>query len=454
MAIATINPTTGETLRTFEAHTDREVDDRLAAASRAFRDWRLTPLAERASMLSRVADVLDRDAEDLARLATLEMGKTLASSRAEVEKCAFVCRHYAQEAERYLADETIASNASRSWVSYQPLGPVLAVMPWNFPYWQVFRFAAPATAAGNVGLLKHASNVPQVALAIEDVFRAAGYPDGVFQTLLVGGGAVERIIRDPRVAAVTLTGSEPAGQSVARTAGEEIKHVVLELGGSDPFLVMPSADIDRAAEVAVAARMINNGQSCIAAKRFIVHADVYDAFTERFVAGMTGSAMGDPMDEGTALGPLATEAIRGELAAQVDATVRDGAKLLAGGKAASRDGWFYEPTVLADIPEGSPGRQEELFGPAAMLFKVGSIDEAIAVANETRFGLGSAAFTNDEAEVARFGRDLEAGCVFVNTMVASDPRLPFGGVKRSGVGRELAGHGIREFVNVKTIAIA
>ncbi|UOM34474.1 NAD-dependent succinate-semialdehyde dehydrogenase [Acuticoccus sp. I52.16.1] len=454
MAIATINPATGETLQTFAAHTDAEVDAKLAAAVEAFDRWRLVPIAERAAMLNTVADVLTRDRDALARLATLEMGKTLASSLAEVDKCAFVCRHYAEKAEQYLADEPIASNASKSWVSYQPLGPVLAVMPWNFPYWQVFRFAAPATAAGNVGLLKHASNVPQVALAIEKIFKEAGYPDGVFQTLLIGGSKVERVLRDDRVQAATLTGSEPAGMSVGKIAGEEIKHVVLELGGSDAFIVMPSADVEKAATTAVTARMINNGQSCIAAKRFIVHADVYDAFAQAFVAGMEAHVMGDPMEEATTLGPLATEAIRDELADQVDASVREGATVLTGGKKVDGKGWFYAPTVLADLPDDSPARKEEMFGPAAMLFKVTSLDEAIAVANETRFGLGSAAFTNDEAEMARFGRDLDAGCVFINTMVASDPRLPFGGVKKSGVGRELAGHGIREFVNVKTIAIA
>ncbi|RAI00447.1 NADP-dependent succinic semialdehyde dehydrogenase [Acuticoccus sediminis] len=454
MAIATINPATGETLKTFDAHSDADVDARIAAADAAFADWRLVPIAERQAMLNKVADILDRDRDELARLATLEMGKTIASARAEVEKCAFVCRHYAEKASDYLADEMISSNASKSWVSYQPLGPVLAVMPWNFPYWQVFRFAAPATAAGNVGLLKHASNVPQVALAIEDMFKEAGYPKGIFQTLLIGGSKVERVLRDDRIQAATLTGSEPAGMSVGKICGEEIKHVVLELGGSDPFVVMPSADVEKAAKVAVAARMINNGQSCIAAKRFIVHADIYDSFAEKFVAGMEANVLGDPMDEATTLGPLATEAIRGELAEQVNTSVKEGAKVLTGGKAASGKGWFYEPTVLADLPPESPARREEMFGPAAMLFKVGSIDEAIGVANETRFGLGSAAFTNDEAEIARFGRDLNAGCVFVNTMVASDPRLPFGGVKKSGVGRELAGQGIREFVNVKTIAIA
>ncbi len=454
MAIATINPATGETLKTYEAHTDAEVDAKLAAAEAAFKTWRLVPIAERAAMLNTVADVLKRDRDALARLATLEMGKTLASSLAEVDKCASVCRHYAEKAETYLADEPIESNASKSWVSYQPLGPVLAVMPWNFPYWQVFRFAAPATAAGNVGLLKHASNVPQVALAIERIFKEAGYPDGVFQTLLIGGSEVERVIRDDRVQAATLTGSEPAGMSVGKIAGEEIKHVVLELGGSDPFIVMPSADVEKAAKTAVTARMINNGQSCIAAKRFIVHADVYDAFAEAFVAGMEANVVGDPMDEATTLGPLATEAIRDELASQVEASIREGAKVLTGGKTIDGDGWFYAPTVLADLPPESPARKEEMFGPAAMLFKVASIDEAIDIANETRFGLGSAAFTNDQTEIARFGRDLNAGCVFINTMVASDPRLPFGGVKKSGVGRELAGHGIREFVNVKTIAIA
>lgn len=454
MTIATINPATGETLKVFDAEGDAVIDGKIDRAAAAWADWRLRPIGERAGMLNQLAGVLDSRREEWASLATREMGKPIGAARAEVEKCAFVCRHYAEQAEHYLADETIESGASRSWVAYQPLGPVLAVMPWNFPYWQVFRFAAPATAAGNVGLLKHASNVPQCALAIEEMFREAGYPEGVFQTLLIGGDAVERVIRDDRVQAVTLTGSEPAGQAVAKVAGEEIKHVVLELGGSDPFIVMPSADVTRAAEVAVTARMINNGQSCIAAKRFIIHADVYDDFTERFVAGMSAAKMGDPMDESVTLGPLATEAIRDELARQMDATVREGATVLSGAGQAEGKGWFYKPTVLADIPEESPGRREEMFGPAAMLFRVGGLDEAVAVANETRFGLGSAVFTGDEAEIDCFTRDLLAGSVFVNTMVASDPRLPFGGVKKSGVGRELAAHGIREFVNVKTIAIA
>lgn len=454
MAIATINPATGETLKRFEAHDDRTVDEKIERAQNTFAQWRLVPLTERAQMLNALADRLDAEREDLAAIATLEMGKTIAASRAEVEKCAMCCRHYASESERYLADEVIASNASRSYVAYQPLGPVLAVMPWNFPFWQVFRFAAPATAAGNVGLLKHASNVPQTALAIERLFREAGYPEGVFQTLLIGGGEVERVVRDPRVVAATLTGSEPAGMAVAKTAGEEIKPVVLELGGSDPFIVMPSADLEEAADTAVTARMINNGQSCIAAKRFIVHADVYDAFVERFVAGMEGQVMGDPMDEATTLGPLATSAIREELSEQVDATVRDGARVLTKAAPSEGAGWFYGPTVLADIPEASPGRREELFGPAAMVFRIGSIEEAIAVANETRFGLGAAAFTNEGSEIERFARDLQSGCVSINAMVASDPRLPFGGVKKSGVGRELAGHGMREFVNVKTVSVA
>ncbi|WP_075221666.1 NAD-dependent succinate-semialdehyde dehydrogenase [Acuticoccus yangtzensis] len=454
MAIATINPTTGDTLKSFSAHSDAEVDAKIDTAESAYRDWRLVDIADRAAMLNKAADILDRDCESLAALATLEMGKTIGSARAEVQKCAFVCRHYAQKAAAYLADEILESNASKSYVSYQPMGPVLAVMPWNFPFWQVFRFAAPATAAGNVGLLKHASNVPQVALAIEGIFREAGYPDGIFQTLLIGGSKVERVIRDPRIQAATLTGSEPAGMSVGKIAGEEIKHVVLELGGSDPFIVMPSADIAAAADTAVKARNNNNGQTCIAAKRFIVHADVYDEFTERFVAGMEAQVIGDPMDEATTLGPLATEQIRTDLTKQVDQLVHDGAKVLTGGKARTGKGWFYEPTVLADIPSGSATRCEELFGPAAMLFKVGSIDEAITIANETRFGLGSAAFTNEPADIARFARDIESGSVFINSMVASDPRLPFGGVKKSGVGRELAAHGIREFVNVKTIAIA
>lgn len=454
MAIATTNPATGETIKTFDADGPDRIEEKLALADRAYRDWRLKPLAERTRMLAAAADVLDRRTEELAKLATLEMGKTIVAARAEVQKCALVCRYYAENAESFLADREVKTNASRSFVAYQPIGPVLAVMPWNFPFWQVFRFAAPATAAGNVGLLKHASNVPQCALAIEDVFREAGYPEGVFQTLLIGGGAVEGVIRDRRVRAATLTGSEPAGQSVAAIAGDEIKKVVLELGGSDAFVVMPSADLDKAVTTAATARLINNGQSCIAAKRFIVHQDVYDTFAQRFCERMGQVAMGDPMSEETELGPLANASIRDDLVDQVERSVAGGANLLVKGGPVDGPGYFYQPAVLADIPPDSPARREEFFGPVAMLFKAADIDDAIRIANETDFGLGSAAFTNDKAEEARFVRDLEAGSVFINQLVASDPRLPFGGVKRSGVGRELSHEGMHEFVNIKTVSVA
>jgi succinate-semialdehyde dehydrogenase/glutarate-semialdehyde dehydrogenase len=385
---------------------------------------------------------------------TLEMGKPIGAAIAEAEKCASVCRYYAERGESFLAPEPVTTDASQSYVRYDPLGCVLAIMPWNFPFWQVFRFAAPALMAGNVALLKHASNVPQSALAIEEIFHRAGFPTGCFQTLLVDSAEVARLIDDPRVAAVTLTGSEGAGVAVGRRAGERIKKAVLELGGSDAFVVMPSADIEQAATTAVKARTINNGQSCIAAKRFIVHAQVYDRFVERLVSGMRALRIGDPMDPATEIGPLATGAIRDELAGQVERSVAAGARVLAGGSKLDRPGNYYAPTVLADPQRGSPAWNEELFGPVAVVFRVQDLDEAIAVANATDFGLGASAWTNDAEEKERLVREIEAGSVFVNGMVRSDPRLPFGGIKRSGHGRELAVQGIREFVNVKTVWIA
>ncbi|HEY8369333.1 MAG TPA: NAD-dependent succinate-semialdehyde dehydrogenase [Thermodesulfobacteriota bacterium] len=453
MTIRSINPATGETLRTFEPPTDRQVDDAVGRAAAAFRDWRRTPFAERSRLMLQVAARLEEDPE-YPRLMTLEMGKTIAAARAEVAKCATACRYYAEHAARFLADETVETGAAASFVRYQPIGPVLAVMPWNFPFWQVIRFAAPALMAGNVGLLKHASNVPQCALALEDLFRKAGFPEGVFTTLLVGAEGVARVLDDPRVAAATLTGSEGAGREVASRAGRNIKKTVLELGGSDPFVVLPSADLDAAVATAVEARTINNGQSCIAAKRFIVHEEVAARFTDAFVARMEGLRIGDPMAETTDVGPLATAAVRDGLDRQVRESVAAGARVLTGGRALPDRGFYYSPTVLADVAESAPAFREELFGPVASLFVVKDTDQAIRLANATTFGLGSSVWTTDPAEQARLVDEIEAGQVFVNAMVASDPRLPFGGVKRSGYGRELAWHGIREFVNAKTVWVA
>jgi succinate-semialdehyde dehydrogenase/glutarate-semialdehyde dehydrogenase len=451
--MTSVNPATGETFGRFEELSDAELEARLARAAETFRAWRRRPFAERAALMRRAADVLDARKEHWGRIMTLEMGKTLKSAVAEAEKCAWVCRYYADHAERFLADEEVKASATRSFVRHLPLGPVLAVMPWNFPFWQVFRFAAPALMAGNVGLLKHASNVPQSALAIEEVFRLAGFPEGCFQTLLVGSARVARIVEDDRVVAATLTGSEWAGAAVAATAGKVIKKTVLELGGSDPFVVMPSANLDAAVKTAVTARCINNGQSCIAAKRFVVHEAIYERFERDFVARMAALKVGDPMEPATDVGPLATAAELEKLREQVDAAVRDGARLLTGGKPLGGKGFYYPPTVLTGIPRSSVAYREEIFGPVAMLHRVRDLEEAIAVANDVPFGLGSSAWTNDPEERRRFVDDLEAGATFVNAMVASDPRLPFGGVKRSGYGRELARDGIREFVNVKAVAI-
>jgi succinate-semialdehyde dehydrogenase/glutarate-semialdehyde dehydrogenase len=401
----------------------------------------------------RAAGILESEKEDFARVMTLEMGKPINGAIGEVEKCAWVCRYYADNAEQHLRDQLVQTDATRSFVKFQPLGPVLAVMPWNFPFWQVFRFAAPALMAGNVGLLKHASNVPQCALAIEDIFRRAGFPDGAFQTLLIEPDAVKSVIEDRRVVAATLTGSEGAGSSVASISGKEIKPTVLELGGSDPFIVMPTADLQEAVKIAVRSRTINNGQSCIAAKRFIVATEIYDQFERDFVDQIKSLRVGDPMDQATEIGPLATEQILKDVDEQVKTSVAAGAVVLTGGRRLDRPGNFYEPSVVANIPKNSPAYSEEVFGPVAMLFRVKDIDEAIALANDTTFGLGSAAWTSDIAEQSRFIDEIEAGCVFINAMVASDPRLPFGGVKNSGYGRELSEFGIREFVNVKTVWI-
>ena len=447
-----VNPATGEVLKEYPDHGSVEVEARLARAAEAFRSWRRTPFAERARLMRAAGDLLEREKERFGRLMTLEMGKTLKSAIAEAEKCAWVCRFYADNAERFLADEEVKTEAARSFVRYLPIGPVLAVMPWNFPFWQVFRFAAPALMAGNVGLLKHASNVPGSALEIESVFARAGFPQGVFQTLLVGSGAVAQIIADPRVAAVTLTGSEGAGMKVGEAAGKAIKKAVLELGGSDAFIVMASADLEAAAKTGVSARCINNGQSCIAAKRFIVHEKVYDEFERRMKDGLEGLRVGDPLGDAD-VGPLATAQGVDDVERQVARSVKMGARLVTGAQRVGSKGNFFLPGALADIPHDAPAFQEEVFGPVALLFKVKSADEAIALANDNVYGLGSSVWTNDAAEREKFVNELEAGSTFVNAMVASDPRLPFGGVKHSGYGRELGVWGIREFVNTKTVLV-
>jgi len=453
MTIASINPANGETIKTFEPLNERQIDEKLQRAADTFCSYRHTTFAERESQMMRAAEILETEKNDFARMMTTEMGKPIKGAVGEIEKCARVCRYYAENAGQHLVDEVVETNAKASYIRFQPLGPVLAVMPWNFPFWQVFRFAAPALMAGNVGLLKHSSNVPQCALAIEEIFRQSGFPEGAFQTLLIGSEAVGPILEDSRVVAATLTGSEPAGRSVASLAGKQIKKTVLELGGSDPFIVMPSANLDEAVTTAVKARTINNGQSCIAAKRFIVASEIYDEFERRFVEAMKGLHVGDPLKESTDIGPLATEQILKDVDDQVKTSVASGALVLTGGKKIDGPGNFYEPTVLVNIPHDSPAYCEEVFGPVALLFRVSSIDEAIELANNTTFGLGASAWTDDEQQRERFINELEAGCVFINAMVASDPRLPFGGIKNSGYGRELGEFGIREFVNVKTVWI-
>ncbi|HEX3071266.1 MAG TPA: NAD-dependent succinate-semialdehyde dehydrogenase [Thermoanaerobaculia bacterium] len=451
MAIASINPATGETIRTFDALDDAAIEAALARASSAFGVNRARSFAERATRMRRTAELLEERKSDLGRLMTMEMGKPVKAAVAEVVKCATTCRYYAEHAEGYLADEPVKTDAKESFIRYEPLGPVLAVMPWNFPFWQVFRFAAPALMAGNVALLKHASNVPQCALAIEETFRDAGFTDHEFQTLLIGSDQVERIISDERVRAVTLTGSEPAGASVASIAAKHIKKAVLELGGSDPFIVMPSANLDDAVSTAVKARIVNNGQSCIAAKRFIIHESIADEFEKRFVSAMESLKVGDPLDETTDVGPLATPQIVDDIESQVNQSVAAGAHLLTGGHRLGARGNFYAPTVLAQIPDHAPAAREETFGPVASLFRAKDVSEAIRIANDTPFGLGASVWTNDRAEIDRFINGIDTGQVFINAMVASDPRIPFGGTKHSGFGRELGAYGIREFVNVKTV---
>ena len=454
MPIATINPATGEVIKTFPPLSEGEIEKKLRLAVSVFQSERKTPFAVRAQRMLKAAEILDRDKDKFAHLMTLEMGKTYKSAVAEAVKCTTACRYYAENTERFMADEVVETGAKKSFIRYLPIGPILAVMPWNFPFWQVIRFAAPALMAGNVGLLKHASNVPQCALAIESIFLEAGFPEGAFQTLLIGSGQVDALLNDPRIVAATLTGSEQAGIQVGVGAAKRIKKVVLELGGSDPFIVMPSADLDAAVATAVTARVQNNGQSCIAAKRFIVAEPIADEFERKFVAKMKSLQIGDPFEEKTELGPLATPDAVKDLDADVQKTVKAGAKLLTGGHPLERPGNYYAPTVLASVPKNSPAYAEELFGPVASVFRVKDQNEAIRLANDVRFGLGASAWTNDEKERERFINELDAGMVFINKMVASDPRIPFGGVKQSGHGRELGAVGIREFLNAKTVWIA
>jgi succinate-semialdehyde dehydrogenase/glutarate-semialdehyde dehydrogenase len=454
MPLASVNPATGETLKDFQPFDDGEIEKRLKRAESAFERQRRTRYTERAELMMAVAALLLQEKQRFARIITLEMGKLLRDSVAEIDKCARGCRFYAENAARFLEDEPAQTDAARSYVRYEPMGPVLAIMPWNFPFWQVFRFAAPALMAGNVGLLKHAANVPQCALAIEEIFCRAGFDEGVFQTLLVEAEQVEKLIVDPRIRAVTLTGSDKAGSAVASTAGREIKKAVLELGGNDAFIVMPSADFEQALTTAVKARTINTGQSCIAAKRFFIADQIYDDFLNGFADRMRSLKVGDPLDETTEIGPLATEQILHGVHEQVQKSIALGAKLSTGGNRIAGPGFFYEPTVLVDVPRKAPAFREEVFGPVASVLRVRDADDAVELANDSTFGLGASAWTNDRAEQELFASELESGMVFINAMVASDPRLPFGGVKRSGFGRELGAHGIREFTNIKTIWIS
>ena len=451
MAIATVNPATGQVIKSFDPLSSADIEAKLQKAIETFATYRNVPFAQRAQWMLKAASILENEKEAFAKVMTTEMGKTLRSAVDEAAKCAWVCRYYAENAERFLADEVVETGAKQSYIRYQPLGPVLAIMPWNFPFWQVLRFAAPALMAGNVGLLKHASIVPQSALLIEDIFRRAGFPDGAFQTLLIGSREVDKILGDPRVMAATLTGSEQAGIEVGIGAAKRIKKVVLELGGSDPFIVMPSANLETATATAVKARIFNNGQSCIAAKRFIVAESIAEQFEKLFAQKMAALKVGDPFDESTEVGPLSTPDGVADLDRDVRKSVEAGAKILTGGKPLDRPGNFYAPTVLVNIPKDSPAYKEEMFGPVASVFRAKDISDAIRIANDSRFGLGASAWTNDAAEQRKFINELDAGMVFINRMVASDPRIPFGGVKWSGHGRELGALGIREFTNIKTV---
>ncbi len=454
MAIESINPANGRLLRQFEPLKEDAVRQKITVADDAFRAYASVPLDHRALCMRKLATLLELETEDLALTITLEMGKPIAAARLEVLKCASACRYYADNGARILASESVATGVNHSYVRWEPLGIILAVMPWNFPFWQVFRFLAPALMAGNVGLLKHSSNVPQCAIAIESLVRRAGFPRGTFQTLLIEAKQVENVLGDERVAAVTITGSEAAGRAIAAQAGWLIKKSVLELGGSDPFIVMPSANLDLAIEVAVRARCVNSGQSCIAAKRFIVADEIYDQFEKRFVAAMEDVKVGDPMKDDTEIGPLATKRIVDDLEAQVKAATAAGARVLTGGERMLGSGNYFEPTVLVDIPRSCSVYREELFGPVAMLFRVNDLSHAIQVANDTPFGLAASAWTREPAEQQRLVAELQCGQVFLNAMVSSDPRLPFGGIKRSGYGRELSAAGMREFLNAKTVVIA
>ncbi len=451
-SMESLNPATGEVVGTYDDDDGSSVDEKLQRATETYDEWRHTPIEERQRLIGEAGDVLRDNKEEYGELMTKEMGKPLDAAISEVEKCAWVCDYYAEHAAEFLQDEHIGTEAEvESYVSYEPLGPVLAVMPWNFPFWQVFRFIGPNITAGNVGLLKHASNVPGCAMAIQEVLEEAGFPEGVFTTLLVGSETVESIIEDDRLEAVTLTGSEPAGRAVAETAGKNLKKTVLELGGSDPFVVLPDADVEDAATTGAQARCINNGQSCIAAKRFVVHEDVYDEFLETFTDEMESLTIGDPMDDDTDIGPQAREDLMEDLHEQVEVSVNAGATVELGGEPLDRDEPYYPPTVLTDIPEGSPAADEELFGPVASVFNVSSTEEAIRRANDTTYGLGASVWTQDKQQAKEVANEIESGMVFVNELVKSDPRLPFGGVKDSGYGRELSKHGIHEFVNKKTM---
>ncbi|MDO3380242.1 NAD-dependent succinate-semialdehyde dehydrogenase [Geoalkalibacter halelectricus] len=451
MALESINPATGELLEKFDEWSPGKTQETLAAVDLAWRDWRRTSFAERAANLRRAAQVLRQNKDEYARIMALEMGKPITSGRAEVDKCAWVCDYYAENAAAMLADEPAQSDGSRSYVAFRPLGMILAVMPWNFPFWQVFRFAAPALMAGNTGVLKHSSNVPRCALAIEDVFRQAGFPENVFRTLMIGANQVETVIENELIKAVTLTGSEAAGRKVAAKAGEMLKKVVLELGGSDPFIVLADADVEDSAETAAKSRCINSGQSCIAAKRFIIEAEIYDRWLEKFKDAMAALVVGDPLNEQTQLGPQAREDLMLELHGQVETSLAKGAELLLGGKPLKRKGYFYPPTILAEVKPGMPAYHEELFGPVASVIRVQNAEEAIEVANATLFGLGGSVWTRDSSKGETLAARIEAGAVFVNGLVKSDPRLPFGGIKNSGFGRELSYFGIRQFVNIQTV---